>query len=642
MSKDTERLARLKNIVATLPETPGSYQYLNAAGTIIYVGKAKNLKRRVSSYFLRTAQTDKTAHLVAQIHDIHYIVVPTDEDALLLENQLIKRYKPHYNILLKDDKTYPYVCITNEPYPRLYKTRRRDNPHATYYGPYAHAATLNNILHLIERLYHIRTCRTNITPDTIARHQHLPCLAYHIHRCLAPCCGTQTQAQYLDEINQIRQILSGHTNTLIDTLTTQMTQAADAMRYEQAAEIKHRIDLVHEYIAHTRVTTDIQHDIDVLTIDNTDPTTAYINYLHLTDGIINLADTIQYKKKTDDSTEEILALGIIEMRTRHQSAATEIILPIPLDIQLRGTHITVPQRGERRHLLDLSLANVRQYKFDTARRAERLTPEQRTTNLLRALRDTLGLDKMPHSIECFDNSNISGTDPVAGLVVFRDARPARREYRKYHIRTVSGPDDYASMAEVVERRYRRLTDEHQPLPDLIITDGGTGQIDTVHHVVHDILHLDIPIAGLAKDYRHRTSELLTGYPPRTVGIDIKSPLFQLLTRIQDEVHRYAITFHRDTRSRRQTRSQLDTIPGIGPATKTLLLRHFHSVARIRQATQAELTTLIGAARTRKLLDGLGTTPHTENPHSTDNSGPSTTIISTDNSTDNTDQNTINE
>ena len=603
MSKDEERIARLKNIVLTLPETPGCYQYLDEQNNIIYVGKAKNLKRRVSSYFNKTQQTRKTQILVSKIQNIHYIVVPSDEDALLLENNLIKKYQPRYNILLKDDKTYPSVCVTNEYLPRVFKTRNINSKAGTFYGPYSHAGTLNNMLELIGKMYQIRRCRMPMTEEMIAQRKFKTCLEYHIKNCLAPCVGLQSREEYMESIDEIREILKGNTRIICQKMLREMEKLSEQMRFEEAMQLKKKYDLAREFVEKSEVIANYEHDIDVFSVADEEKS-CYINYLHVTNGCINQAFTFEYKKKIDESPEDMLALGIVEMRERYKSTAKEIVVPFPIEIELKGITLTVPVRGDKKHLLDLSLANVRQYKFDKMKQAERLNPEQRSVNLLRELQKKLGLEKLPMTIECFDNSNIQGSDAVAGCVVFRKAKPSKQDYRKYNIKTVVGPDDYASMAEVVERRYRRMLEEGSSLPDLIITDGGKGQMEVVRHVVEDVLGVHIPIAGLAKDNRHRTSELLFGFPAKTIGIELNSPLFQFLTRIQDEVHRYAITFHRDKRSKHQLTSELDAIKGIGEATKTLLLKKFRSVKRIREASEEQIAEVVGNAKAKLLKAAL--------------------------------------
>ena len=603
MTKDEERLKRLKNIVLNLPESPGCYQYFDDSGTIIYVGKAKNLKRRVSSYFLKTVNSRKTQILVSKSEDINYVVVPTDEDALLLENNLIKKYKPRYNILLKDDKTYPSVCVTNEEFPRVFKTRTINSKWGTYYGPFSHAGTLNNMLELIGKMYQIRRCRMPMTQEMIDNGKFKTCLEYHIKNCLAPCVGKQTRSDYLKSIDEIREILKGNTRIVCQRMLQEMEKLSAELRFEEAMALKKKYDLALEFVEKSEVIANYEHDIDVFSIADEEKS-CYVNFLHVTNGCINQAFTFEYKKRMDETPENMLALAIVEMRERYKSKSREIILPFPIETELKDVLITIPQRGEKKHLLDLSQANVRQYRFDKMKQAEKLNPEQRSVNLMKELQKKLGLSKLPMTIECFDNSNIQGSDAVAGCVVFKKAKPSKNDYRKYIIKTVEGPDDYASMAEVVQRRYSRFIDEGTPLPDLIITDGGKGQMEVVRHVVEDLLHVQIPIAGLAKDNRHRTSELLFGFPPRTIGIEMNSPLFQLLTRIQDEVHRYAITFHREKRSKHQLHSELDGIKGIGEATKTLLLKKFRSVKRIKEASLQDIEAVVGPSKARLIKDGL--------------------------------------
>lgn len=604
MTRDEERIARLKNIVLNMPELPGCYQYFDKDKEIIYVGKAKNLKRRVSSYFLNTSKSRKTEILVSKIEDINYVIVPTDEDALLLENNLIKKFKPRYNILLKDDKTYPSVCVTNEYFPRVFKTRNILNDGSSYYGPFSHTGTLNNMLNLIKQMYPLRRCRFPMTPEMIRKGKFQTCLEYHIKNCMAPCIGKQTRDEYMESVKEVREILKGNTRIICEKMMQKMQALAEEMRFEEAAELKKKYDLALDFCEKSEVIAHSYHNIDVFSIIDDDKS-AYINFLHVTNGCINQAFTFEYRKKLDETTEELLCLGIVEMRERFKSDSREIIVPFEIETELKNVEITVPQRGDKKHLLDLSLANVRQFRFDKMKQAEKLNPEQRTVNLMRELQQKLGLEKLPMHIECFDNSNISGTDAVAGCVVFKKAQPAKSEYRKYNIKSVVGPDDYASMSEVVRRRYSRAIEEGTPLPDLIIADGGKGQMEVIRQVIEDELHINIPIAGLAKDNRHRTSELLFGFPQKTIGIEMNSPLFKLLTRIQDEVHRYAIAFHRDKRSKRQTASELDTIKGIGPATKTLLLKQFRSVKRIREASFEDISQAIGQAKAKILAEALG-------------------------------------
>ena len=593
----------LKGIVLNLPETPGCYQYLDASGKIIYVGKAKNLKRRVSSYFNKDQQTRKTQLLVKHIHDIRYVVVKTEEDALLLENNLIKRYKPHYNVLLKDDKTYPSIAVTNEYLPRIFKTRQRTSKGATYFGPYSHVPTLYALLDLCRELYQPRPCHTPMTKEGVENGKYGVCLDYHIHRCKAPCMGKQNREDYMQNIEACKEILRGNTSAVAKTLRERMMQLAEDLRFEEAQELKRRYLLIENYRAKSEVVSSVLHNIDVFNIESEEHV-AYINYLHVTNGCINQAFTFEYKKKLDETDEELLTLGIVEMRERYESHSREIVVPFRVDLPDCMVEQTIPVKGDKKKLLDLSRLNVKQYKFDRLKQAEKLNPEQKQTRLMKELQTDLGLPKLPLRIELFDNSNISGEDAVAACVVFDRLKPAKKEYRKYIIKTVAGPDDYASMKEVVRRRYSRLKEEGKPLPDLIIADGGAGQMAMIRQIVEDELKLDIPIAGLAKDDRHRTREMLYGFPPATIGIKPDSQLFRTLTFMQDEVHRFAITFHRDKRSKRQTASELDTVAGIGPATKALLLKHFKSVKRIKEASLTELQTLLGAARGEKIYRSL--------------------------------------
>ena len=590
----------LKGIVQNLPDSPGIYQYLNTEGTIIYVGKAKNLKRRVSSYFNRDHGPGKTRVLVSKIADIRYIVVNSEEDALLLENNLIKKYKPRYNVLLKDDKTYPSICVQNEYFPRVFKTRRIVRNGSSYYGPYSHLPSMYAVLDLIKRLYPIRTCNLNLTPENIRSGKFKVCLEYHIKNCAGPCIGKQSQEEYMKNISEIKEILKGNTREVEQMLYEEMQSLAEEMKFEEAQKVKEKYLLIENYRSKSEVVSNVLHNIDVFSIEeDTDKKSAFINYLHITNGSINQAFTFEYKKKLDESKEELLRLGIVEMRERYKSHSHEIIVPFALDIGLQDVTFTIPQRGDKKTLLDLSIQNVKQYKVDRLKQQEKLNPEQRTTRLLKEIQEQLHLDRLPMRIECFDNSNIQGSDPVAGCVVFVKGKPSKQEYRKYNIKTVEGPDDYASMQEVVKRRYSRAIEENTPLPDLLITDGGKGQMSAVKEVI-DELKLNIPIAGLAKDNRHRTSELLYGFPPQTIGMKQNSPLFNLLTQIQDEVHRYAITFHRNKRSKRQTASELDEIKGIGEKTKNMLLKTFKSVKRIREASPEALEEVIGKAKTKIL------------------------------------------
>lgn len=595
----------LKGIVNNLPETPGCYQYLDDSGTIIYVGKAKNLKRRVSSYFNKEQQTRKTRLLVTHIRDIRYVVVKTEADALLLENNLIKRYKPHYNVLLKDDKTYPSIAITTEYLPRIFKTRQRGKRGAIYFGPYSHVPTLYALLDLCRELYQPRPCHTPMTREGVENGKYDVCLDYHIHRCKAPCVGKQSHDDYMRCIEACKEILKGNTADVARKMREDMIALANELRFEEAQEIKRRYDLIESYRAKSEVVSNVLHNIDVFNIE-TEEKTAYINYLHVTNGCINQAFTFEYKKKLDETDEELLTLGIIEMRERYASQSKEIVVPFHVDLPDGMVEQTVPQKGDKKKLLELSKLNVKQYKFDRLKQADKLNPEQKQTRLMKEIQRDLGLPKLPLHIELFDNSNISGADAVAACVVFEKLKPAKSEYRKFNIKTVTGPDDYASMKEVVRRRYTRLSQEGHPLPDLIIADGGRGQMEMIREVVEDELGLEIPIAGLAKDDRHRTREMLYGFPPAIIGIKPESQLFRTLTQMQDEVHRFAISFHRDKRSKRQTASELDTIAGIGPATKQALLKQFKSVKRIKEATLPELQALLGTARGEKIYHNLHT------------------------------------
>lgn len=595
----------LKGIVNNLPETPGCYQYLDDSGTIIYVGKAKNLKRRVSSYFNKEQQTRKTRLLVTHIRDIRYVVVKTEADALLLENNLIKRYKPHYNVLLKDDKTYPSIAITTEYLPRIFKTRQRGKRGAIYFGPYSHVPTLYALLDLCRELYQPRPCHTPMTREGVENGKYDVCLDYHIHRCKAPCVGKQSHDDYMRCIEACKEILKGNTADVARKMREDMIALANELRFEEAQEIKRRYDLIESYRAKSEVVSNVLHNIDVFNIE-TEEKTAYINYLHVTNGCINQAFTFEYKKKLDETDEELLTLGIIEMRERYASQSKEIVVPFHVDLPDGMVEQTVPQKGDKKKLLELSKLNVKQYKFDRLKQADKLNPEQKQTRLMKEIQRDLGLPKLPLHIELFDNSNISGADAVAACVVFEKLKPAKSEYRKFNIKTVTGPDDYASMKEVVRRRYTRLSQEGRPLPDLIIADGGRGQMEMIREVVEDELGLEIPIAGLAKDDRHRTREMLYGFPPAIIGIKPESQLFRTLTQMQDEVHRFAISFHRDKRSKRQTASELDTIAGIGPATKQALLKQFKSVKRIKEATLPELQALLGTTRGEKIYHNLHT------------------------------------
>lgn len=593
----------LKGIVSNLPERPGIYQYLNAEGTIIYVGKAKNLKRRVYSYFSKDHEPGKTRVLVSKIADIRYIVVNSEEDTLLLENNLIKKYKPRYNVLLKDDKTYPSICVQNEYFPRIFKTRKIIRNGSSYYGPYSHVPSMNAVLDLIKHLYPLRTCSLNLSPENIRTGKFNVCLEYHIKNCAGPCIGLQSQEEYLKNIDEIKEILKGNTQEISRMLFQQMQGLAAEMKFEEAQKIKEKYTLIENYRSKSEVVSSILHNIDVFSIEEDEHNSAFINYLHITNGAINQAFTFEYKKKLNESKEELLTLGIIEMRERYKSLSREIIVPFEVDMELNNVVFTVPQRGDKKKLLDLSLLNVKQYKADRMKQSEKLNPEQRSMRLMKEIQQELHLEKLPMQIECFDNSNIQGSDAVAACVVFKKAKPSKQDYRKYIIKTVEGPDDYASMREVVKRRYLRAIEEESTLPDLIITDGGKGQMEAVRQVMEE-LHLNIPIAGLAKDRKHRTSELLFGFPPQTIGLKQHSPLFKLLEQIQDEVHRFAITFHRNKRSKRQVASALDTIKGIGDKTKTALLKEFKSVKRIKEASLEDISAIIGETKAKVVKENL--------------------------------------
>ena len=593
----------LRSIVMNLPETPGIYQYLDSEGTIIYVGKAKNLKRRVYSYFAKEHESRKTRVLVTRIADIRYIVVNTEEDALLLENNLIKKYRPRYNVLLKDDKSYPSICVSNEYFPRVFKTRKLIRDGSTYFGPYSHVPSMMAMLELIKRLYPLRTCNLALTPENIAAGKFKVCLEYHIKNCKGPCIGAQSHEEYMKSIAEIREILKGNTQSISNALMEEMQKLAEELRFEEAQKVKEKYELIENYRSKSEVVSSVIHNIDVFSIE-TDESSAYINYLHITNGCVNQAFTFEYKMRVNESKEELLQLGIVEMRERYQSQSKEIIVPFELDMEMNGVTFTVPQRGDKKHLLELSLLNVKQYKVDRLKQAEKLNPEQRSARLMKEIQTQLGLDRLPVHIECFDNSNIQGSDAVAACVVFRKTKPSKKEYRKYNFKTVTGPDDYASMQEVVRRRYTRILEEQGELPDVILTDGGKGQMEVVRQVIEDELHLNIPIVGLAKDNRHRTSEVLFGFPPLTIGIKQGTPLFHLLEQIQDEVHRFAITFHRDKRSKSQVASALDSIKGIGEKRKSDLLRTFKSVARIRKASLQEIAAVIGEAAAINVKEAL--------------------------------------
>ena len=591
------RLEKLKAIVSTLPDKPGSYQYYDADGTIIYVGKAKNLKARVSSYFHTEVDRFKTKVLVSKIHDISYTVVNTEEDALLLENALIKKYNPRYNVLLKDGKTYPSICITKEYLPRIFPTRNINKKWGMYYGPYSHVGSMHAVLDLIKKLYHPRTCKQPLLEEGVNGGKYQVCLEYHIKNCAGPCIKKQSCEDYQKNINQAREILKGNTRQLLRDMREDMMKLAEELRFEEAEEVKRRYILLEQFVAKSEVVSHTINNVDVLSITN-DEKVAFINYIHVSNGQINQSFTFEYKKKLEETDEELLQLAIVEMRERFKSNAKEIILPQEVNIDLEGVTITVPQRGDKKTLLDLSLMNGKQYKFDRLKQAEKLNPEQKQVRLMKELQDLLHLPKMPYQIECFDNSNISGTDAVAACVVFKKMKPSKADYRKYNIKTVVGPDDYASMKEVVYRRYKRLLDEEQPLPDLIVADGGKGQMEVIRQAVQDELGLDIPIAGLAKNDKHRTNELLYGFPPRVVGMKDTSELFRVLTQLQDEVHRFAIEFHRNKRSKRALHSELNDIKGIGPKTRDELLNGLKSVKQIKEATQEKVAELIGPAKAK--------------------------------------------
>lgn len=598
-----QRLAKLKNIVLSMPEKPGSYQYYDENHTIIYVGKAKNLKRRVSSYFHKEVDRYKTKVLVSKIHDISYTVVNTEEDALLLENSLIKKYNPKYNVLLKDGKTYPSICVTNEPFPRIFKTRNINKRVGTFYGPYPHIGSMYAVLEIIKKLYKPRTCRFPLTREGIRDGKYKPCLDYHIHNCGAPCINKQSYEEYQENMRQAREILKGNTREVSKYLYDMMMKNAEILKFEVAEEYKRKYILLDEFEAKSEVVSHTITDVDVFTIVNDDSNkNAFINYIHVKNGTINQSFTYEYKRKLEESDEELLITAIPEIRERFHSTSKEIIVPFEMEWKLKDATFFVPQRGDKKHLLELSEMNCKQYKFDRLKQAEKLNPEQKQTRLMKELQAKLKLPKLPYQIECFDNSNISGTDAVAGCIVYKGMKPSRKDYRKYNIKTVVGPDDYASMQEVVRRRYSRMIEEGTPLPDLIITDGGKGQMEVVRTVIEDELRLHISIAGLAKDDRHRTNELLFGFPPQTVAIPTESELFKVLTQIQDEVHRYAITFHRDKRSKHALHSELDDIKGIGPKAKEALLNHFKSVKKIKEASLEALTEIVGQHKASILRD----------------------------------------
>ncbi|WP_315351555.1 excinuclease ABC subunit UvrC [Segatella oris] len=595
--ENEKRLAYLKNIVLNMPEKPGSYQFYDENKNIIYVGKAKRLKQRVSSYFHKEVDRFKTKVLVSKIRDISYTVVNTEEDALLLENSLIKKYNPRYNVLLKDGKTYPSICITNEYFPRIFKTRNINKRFGTFFGPYPHVGSMYAILDIIKRLYKPRTCRLPLTKEGVQQGMFKPCLEYHIHNCDAPCIGKQSYEEYQENMNQAREILKGNTREVSKRLYQLMMKNAELLKFEAAEDIKKKISLLNDFVAKSEVVSHTIDDVDVFTIvDDETNHNAYINYIHVRKGTINQSFTYEYKRKLDESDEELLITAIPDIRERFKSHAKEIIVPFEMEWKIKDAEFFVPQRGDKKHLLELSEMNGKQYKFDRLKQSEKLNPEQKHTRLMKELQAKLKLPKLPYQIECFDNSNISGTDAVAGCIVYKGMKPSRKDYRKYNIKTVVGPDDYSSMQEVVRRRYSRIIEEQTPLPDLIITDGGKGQMEVVREVVADELHLDIPIAGLAKDDRHRTNELLYGFPPQTIGLDVKSELFKVLTQIQDEVHRYAITFHRNKRSKHALHSELDDIKGLGPKGKEALFKELKTVKSIKEADNQRLIQVLGASK----------------------------------------------
>lgn len=604
--ENEKRIERLKNIVLNMPDKPGSYQFYDADHTIIYVGKAKRLKQRVSSYFHKEVDRFKTKMLVSKIEDISYTVVNTEEDALLLENSLIKKYNPRYNVLLKDGKTYPSICITNEYLPRVFKTRQVNKRYGTFFGPYSHTGSMFAVLELIHKLYKPRTCRMTITKEGIEQGKYKPCLEYHIHNCKAPCCGKQSLEDYQAAIAQAREILKGNTRELSQHVFEQMQKKAAELKFEEAEELKQKYLLIESFCAKSEVVSHTIADVDVFTIVDDDTNrTAFINYIHVKNGAVNQSFTFEYKRKLDETDQELLLTAIPEIRERFKSKAKEIIVPFEMEWTLNDAQLFVPQRGDKKHLLELGEMNCKQYKFDRLKQTEKLNPEQKQTRLMKELQQKLQLEKLPYHIECFDNSNISGTDAVAGCVVFKGMKPSKKDYRKYNIKTVVGPDDYASMQEVVRRRYSRMVEEGAALPDLIITDGGLGQMSVVREVVEGELGLHIPIAGLAKDNRHRTNELLYGNPPQTIALKTNSELFHVLTQIQDEVHRYAIQFHRDKRSKHALHSELDDIKGIGPATRETLLKAFKSVKRVREASQEELAATVGTAKAKLIAAHFG-------------------------------------
>ncbi|WP_455061115.1 excinuclease ABC subunit UvrC [Prevotella sp.] len=592
-----KRLSYLKSIVSSLPEKPGTYQYYDSEHTIIYVGKAKNLRSRVSSYFHKEVDRFKTKVLVSKIHDITYTIVNTEEDALLIENQLIKQYKPKYNVLLKDGKTYPSICVTNEYFPRIFKTRTINKRYGTFYGPYSHIGSMNAILEIIKKVYKPRTCRYPITKEGIEQGKYKPCLEYHIHNCGAPCINKQSYEDYQEAIKQAREILKGNTRNVQQMLRLKMQKYAEELKFEDAELCKQRYLALENFAAKSEIVNYTITDVDVFTIvDDDTRKNAFVNYIHVKNGAINQSFTYEYKRKLDETDEELLNVAILEIRERFKSTAKEIIVPFELDFRIKDAEFVIPKRGDKWHLLELSEMNAKQYKFDRLKQSEKLNPQQKQTRLMRELQEKLKLPKLPYQIECFDNSNISGSDAVAGCIVYKGMKPSKKDYRKYNIKTVVGPDDYASMQEVVRRRYTRMQEEGSPLPDLIITDGGKGQMEVVREVIEDELHLKIPIAGLAKDDKHRTNELLFGFPQQVVALNVKSELFRVLTQIQDEVHRYAISFHRNKRSKHQLHSELDDIKGIGPKTKDMLLKKLKSVNNIKEADIQSLTNIIGASK----------------------------------------------
>ena len=599
--ENEKRLEYLKGIVRRLPDKPGSYQFYDEEKTIIYVGKAKNLKSRVSSYFHTEVDRFKTKVLVSKIFDISYTIVNTEEDALLLENSLIKKYNPRYNVLLKDGKTYPSICITNEFFPRIYKTRTINKQWGSYYGPYAKVSAMNDVLNLIKELYSPRTCRQPITKEGIQSGKYRVCLDYHIKKCMGPCVGKQTYEDYQKNIAQAREILKGNTREVLRDLKDEMLRLSEELRFEEAEEVKRKYLALDGFVSKSQIVSQTIDKVDVFSITS-DEKMAFINYIHVSNGTINQSFTIEYKKKLNETDEELLQLGIIELRERFKSDSKEIIVQEEVDVELEGVKFTVPKLGDKKKLLDLSIMNCKEYKFDRLKQAEKLNPEQKQTRLMKELQEKLHLPKLPYQIECFDNSNISGTDAVAACIVFKKMKPSKRDYKRYNIKTVVGPDDYASMKEVVHRRYTRLLEEEQPLPDLIIADGGKGQMEIIRQVIQDELNLDIPIAGLAKDDRHRTNELLYGFPPMKIALKVESELFHVLTQIQDEVHRFAITFHRDKRSKRALHSEMDDIKGIGPKTRDELLNALKSVKKIREADMSTLSDIIGPAKAKIVFE----------------------------------------